>query len=433
MKVKKITQRITSSLLAVLLITSSLSLMAQNSRTTPPVPVISGDLSVCQGDDAVLSATAEADEVRWYSKASQGTLLHTGLELILENLVENTSVWAESVNVGSDLQSFTGGARVDPGTYTGAAAVSTYSKPWGLRFTISQDIILDSVDVFIASEDPGVFVIHLQDADYNILEQKTVNLPAGNATEPLKYTVTLDFEVPAGEHYSLVSPSSPKLVREGASYHPGYPYPLGDVGYITQGMLQNVPGAANAATYYFFYNWSFSVLEESISDRVRADIIVNDIPEIPVGDENQDFTQGQTLNDLDVQGSNLTWYADSNGEEVLEGTTELIDGTTYYVSQTIEGCSSDLLAITVSKVTGINEVGSDRINIYPVPASDVLFINSIETINSIEIFNTIGQSVKRVNSNEINGGFYIGDLASGIYVIQMSTSSEVITKRIIKK
>lgn len=435
MKFKKTTQTITRSLLVatILLLTSSFGVMAQRSCTTPEAPVISGDLSICKGDDAVLSATTEADEVRWYSAASQGTLLHTGFDFTFENLIQNTSIWAESVNLDIDGQNYTGGGRVDPETYTGGASVSPASSPWGLRFTISKDIVLNSVDVFILSETPGIIVIHLQDVNYNVLEEKFVNLPAGSGTEPLKYTIDLDFHIPAGTHYSLVAPSSPKLVREGTNYHPGFPYALGDVGFITQGMLQNVPGAVNAATYYFFYNWDFSVFEDCFSDRVRADIIVNDIPGKPTGEEEQIFTDGETLNDLEVQGSNLTWYADGSGQNVLEGTTELTDGTTYYVSQTMEGCESEFLAITVRNVTGINEASSKRIKIYPVPASDVLRLSSTEIVNSIEIFNTMGQSVKSINSNEMDGSIYIGDLAKGLYIIQLSTSTDVITKRIIKE
>ena len=435
MKVKTVTHHGTRSLLIVitLLLTSSLSLMAQGSCTTPLAPVVSGDLSICKGDDAVLTATVEADDVRWYSAPNQGTVLHTGFDIVLENLTKNTSIWAESVNFDTEGQSFTGGGRVDPGTYTGGAAVSPASSPWGLRFTLLKDIVLNSVEVFILSETPGIIIIHLQDANYNILEQRVVNLPAGSSTEPVKYTIDLGFNIPAGVNYSLVSPSSPILVREGSNYHPGFPYPLGDVGIITQGMLQNIPGAVNSVTYYFFYNWAFSTFEDCTSDKVRVDIAVNNIPGKPTGAAEQIFSQGQTLNDLDVTGTNLTWYEDSNGQQVLEGTTALIDETTYYVSQTINDCESGLLAITAKLGTGVNELGSERIKIYPVPASDILHISSNVTFNSVEIFNTMGQSVKRINTNDLNGSIFIGDLAEGMYILQLRTSSNVITKRIIKE
>lgn len=97
------------------------------------------------------------------------------------------------------------------------------------------------------------------------------------------------------------------------------------------------------------------------------------------------------------------------------------------------GCESDFIAITVRNVTRINEVSSERIKIYPVPAFDVLRLSGTEIIINIEIFNTMGQSVKRINHNENKGDIFIGDLAERLYIIKLSTSSDVITKWIIKK
>lgn len=429
---EKITQNRTRSLfIATSLLLTSPSLFAQEPCTTPTAPTITGDLSICEGGNAELNATTDADEVRWYSAASQGTLLHTGFNLTLENLEENTSVWAETVNLDTEGVNYTGGARLNPGTYTGGAAVSPASKPWGLRFNLMEDIVLNSVDVFIKSESPGIMVIQLKDRTYQVLEELIVSTPAGNNNEPVKHTIDLGFNIPAGIEYSLVSTSSPTLVREGVNYHAGFPYLLGDVGVITQGMLQDTPGAANAATYYFFYNWDFTVFEDCVSDRVSADITVNEFPGMPIGQEEQTFIAGETLNDLEVEGLNLTWYADSNGDQELEGTTELIDGTTYYVSQSNEDCESEFLPITVSLVLGVNELNLNKISVWPVPATDVLFISGADSIDSIEIFNTLGQSVKRLNSEDINENIYVGDLSKGMYIIQMKTASNVVSKQII--
>ena len=433
MRLKNYTQNTMKSLLLAtgLLLTSSISLFAQDACIEPTNPTITGDLSICEGTDATLSATVEADEVRWYSAATQGDLLHTGFDLTLENLEENTNVWAEGVNIDTEGTTTSGGARINPGSYTGGAAVSPASSPWGLRFNITQDIVLNSVDVFIKSETPGIIVMQLKDRNFQVLEEVMVNTPAGNEDNPLQFTVNLGFEIPAGINYSLVASSSPRMVRESQSNHTGFPYPLGTVGVITQGMLQDTPGASNATTYYFFYNWNLTTFEDCKSDRVAATITVNDIPEMPVGEENQIFIEGESLNDLDVAGTNLTWYADMDGNDELSATTVLIDGATYYVSQSMESCESDFLAITVNLSLGVNDANLGKITISPVPSSDFIFISNIDEINSIEIFNTIGQSVKKFNS--INESIYIGDLANGMYVVQLGTSSSVVTKRIIKE
>src|SRR5690606_23652305 len=70
----------------------------------------------------------------------------------------------------------------------------------------------------------------------------------------------------------------------------------------------------------------------------------------PDGDEDQFFEPGDTLADLVVVGGNLTWYSDAAGTLTIPNTTLLVDATTYYVNQTLNGCVSDLLAVTVTEI-----------------------------------------------------------------------------------
>ncbi|TXK73870.1 hypothetical protein, partial [Mesonia sp. HuA40] len=58
---------------------------------------------------------------------------------------------------------------------------------------------------------------------------------------------------------------------------------------------------------------------------------------------------GDTVEDLIICGQNLTWYSDAAGTTVIPTSTALVQGQTYYVSQTVLGCESDLLAITVTE------------------------------------------------------------------------------------
>ncbi len=54
------------------------------------------------------------------------------------------------------------------------------------------------------------------------------------------------------------------------------------------------------------------------------------------------------LTDLVVVGDNLQWYSDAGGTTPIPNTTPLVDGQTYYVSQTTtgtQGCESSLLAV----------------------------------------------------------------------------------------
>src|SRR5690606_23457406 len=81
-----------------------------------------------------------------------------------------------------------------------------------------------------------------------------------------------------------------------------------------------------------------------------ATINCADYTAAPDGDAGQFFEAGDTLADLVVHGGNLTWYSDAAGTISIPDTTLLVDGDTYYVKQTLNGCDSDLLAITASKI-----------------------------------------------------------------------------------
>src|SRR5690606_11362995 len=78
-------------------------------------------------------------------------------------------------------------------------------------------------------------------------------------------------------------------------------------------------------------------------------ITCNEIPS-PIGFTEQEFTEGQTLADLDVTGDNLVWYADEDLTIILEDTTLLVDQTTYYVVSKDGNCQSDVLVIIVEEV-----------------------------------------------------------------------------------
>jgi hypothetical protein len=72
----------------------------------------------------------------------------------------------------------------------------------------------------------------------------------------------------------------------------------------------------------------------------------------PTGDANQFFCNDGSQNlisSLSVNGQNILWYANASGGSPLNTSNPLANGTTYYASQTIDGCQSTTrLAVTVT-------------------------------------------------------------------------------------
>ena len=78
-------------------------------------------------------------------------------------------------------------------------------------------------------------------------------------------------------------------------------------------------------------------------------ITVNPIVNAPTGIASQTLCSGSIVANLTATGTAVKWYASITGGTPLATTTALLNGTTYYASQTINGCESmTRLAVTVS-------------------------------------------------------------------------------------
>jgi hypothetical protein len=105
-----------------------------------------------------------------------------------------------------------------------------------------------------------------------------------------------------------------------------------------------------------------------------------------------------------------------------------IDSTTTqdYFSGLVSGFASfmfDTLSID-GVITNAFEV-----KVYPNPTLDVVFLDTPQKINSVEVFNLLGKRVLTTTDKNIS----LKHLNSGVYLMQIATERGRITKRIIKK
>ena len=83
-------------------------------------------------------------------------------------------------------------------------------------------------------------------------------------------------------------------------------------------------------------------------------------PAAPIGDAAQSFcvNPGSTVADLVATGTSIQWYDASSGGSLVAGVTALVNGTTYYASQTVGGCESTTrLAVTVTLTDPVAPTG----------------------------------------------------------------------------
>jgi serine protease inhibitor len=107
----------------------------------------------------------------------------------------------------------------------------------------------------------------------------------------------------------------------------------------------NINPTPTATTTY----WC-DVTVNGVTCRKEVTITVNSTTPAPTGNATQVFcvTPAPTVASLTATGTAVQWYATATGGTPLVSTTALVDGTTYYASQTVNGCeSSDRLSVTV--------------------------------------------------------------------------------------
>ena len=64
---------------------------------------------------------------------------------------------------------------------------------------------------------------------------------------------------------------------------------------------------------------------------------------------------------------------------------------------------------------------------------DILKIETAKEIISIKVLNTLGQQVGGFKVDKTNSEVNFSGLSKGVYIIQIITSDETITKKVIKK
>jgi guanyl-specific ribonuclease Sa len=157
------------------------------------------------------------------------------------------------------------------------------------------------------------------------------------------------------------------------------------------------------------------------------------------------FKIGQTLADIKLDIPNIKWYLKAIGitsktsrttETPLPLNTIIVDGTTYYASQTVNGIeSTERLAVTVKSNGSLSTKDFDlaSVNYSPNPVKHILTINNTTAIDEIEIFSVSGKSVLSKKINSIHSEIDLSSLSTGVYFLKVKSESKEKIMKIIKE
>lgn len=164
------------------------------------------------------------------------------------------------------------------------------------------------------------------------------------------------------------------------------------------------------------------------------EIIILEATPPPTGNSIQYFTAGETIVDLEVDGENIQWYASVAGDTPLPLETLLVNGTTYYASQTINGIESEeRLPVTAVETLSVKDNAFIQFSYYPNPVTDELYIRNGTGISRIEVYNMRGQLVKSMDINSSEAIIPFTKFQQGLYILLIKSGSSVKSVEIIKK
>lgn len=164
------------------------------------------------------------------------------------------------------------------------------------------------------------------------------------------------------------------------------------------------------------------------------DLIVTVNPVAPSGSADQFFTNGETLANIELTGTNIQWYDSLTGTNILPASTILNDGITYYASQTMSGCEgSSRIAVTVHLLLGNSDFEDKNLRVFPNPVNNILNLSYSTEISSVTVYNLLGQEVlsKTVNASETQ--LDMSNLSVGTYIVKANVDGLVKTFKIVKQ
>lgn len=84
-------------------------------------------------------------------------------------------------------------------------------------------------------------------------------------------------------------------------------------------------------------------------------------------------------------------------------------------------------------ILGTENVVKNEVSVYPNPVENILHINGSDKVDSIKVYNVLGQYLDDVKIGENNNQIDVSSLASGVYMVKVISNSTQETFKIVKK
>lgn len=175
--------------------------------------------------------------------------------------------------------------------------------------------------------------------------------------------------------------------------------------------------------------------------------VTNNGPDVPAATDTVYFDvtiAGMSIGSLYQPGSQMaqltagnttalgaTLFSAAEMEEMgLEGTFEMCWTVRIAGSATDPDASNNTACINVTRGgDGVNEIAAGEINVYPNPATDVIYVANAEGAQ-VSVFDMNGRMVNSVESASANQAIDASSLAKGMYIVRIVDGQNVTTKKV---
>lgn len=145
------------------------------------------------------------------------------------------------------------------------------------------------------------------------------------------------------------------------------------------------------------------------------------------------------LGDVEIEPGiegEITVYASEEdalaGVNPLDETAEISGTATFYATVTVGDCTTAPFAVTVDVVLDTKGFDMAAFSYYPNPVADVLNLHYSENITGVQVFSIVGQQVVSAAYNESSVKLDLSQLASGTYIVKVSTENASKTIKVVK-
>ncbi|WP_339876589.1 gliding motility-associated C-terminal domain-containing protein [uncultured Algoriphagus sp.] len=370
-----------------------------NPRATATDIQATGD-TICEGDSFTLSATSSTVTnpiFRFYTSqdltteitdltVSPATTTTYYVTVSGDGVCENAPGDAAEVIVmvnpratATDIQA-AGDTICEGDTFTLSATSSTVTNPI-FRFYTSQDLTTEITDLTVSPANTTTYYVTVsgdgvcENAPGDAAEVTVIVNPRAAATD---IQATGD-TICEGDSFTLSATSSTVT-------NPIFRF------YTSQALTTEITdltvNPATTTTYYVTVSGD-GVCENALGDAAEVIVTVN-VTDAPIANNpNQSFctSDNATLSSIEIEGEGILWYASENSITPLNPTMLLVDGATYFASQTdpTTNCESVLRTPVMVFLTDCNT--GDGLTIQKLAEDDVVYAGASFTY-TISITNT---------------------------------------------